>query len=112
VYTQVFYSRRDAAARGAVVSGYHGTLDFDWYRNDLKYVRHHQPFTDQVKAGSGMSHFGGDSVLGRNFVDMIKGRAASLAPIQAGLASVYACLAARESARAGAFVAVRQVGQS
>ena len=25
-------SRRDAAARGAVVSGYHGTLDFDWYR--------------------------------------------------------------------------------
>jgi predicted dehydrogenase len=110
VYTQVFFTRRDAAARGAVVSGYHGTLDFDWYRNDLKHVRHHQPFTDHVKAGSGMSHFGGDAVLGRNFVDMIRGRAKSRAPIQAGLASVYACLAARESARTGAFVKVRQPG--
>jgi len=110
VYTQVFYSRRDSAARGAVVSGYHGTLDFDWYRNDLKYVRHHQPFTDHVKAGSGMSHFGGDAVLGRNFVDMIEGRAKSRAPIREGLASVYACLAARESARTGAFVKARQPG--
>jgi predicted dehydrogenase len=110
VYTQVFFSRRDAAARGAVVSGYHGTLDFDWYRNDLRYVRHHRPFSDHVKAGEGLSHFGGDAELGRNFLGMIKGREKSRAPIQTGLASVYACLAARDSARSGKFVEVRRPG--
>jgi predicted dehydrogenase len=110
VYTQVFFSRRDAAARGATVSGYHGTIDFDWYRNELRYVRHHRPFTDHVGAGQGLSHFGGDAELGRNFVGMIAGMEKSRAPIQAGIASVYACLAARESARTGRFVEVRQPG--
>lgn len=111
VYTQVFYSRRDAAARGATVSGYHGTVGFDWYTNTLKRVRHHSPFTDTVKAGAGVSHFGGDSELARNFLEIIRGEAKSRTPIEAGLRSVYACLAARESARTGRFVKVRQVGE-
>ena len=63
-----------------------------------------------MKAGEGLSHFGGDAELGRNFVGMIRGREKSRAPIQAGLASVYACLAARESARSGKLVEVRQPG--
>src|SRR5690242_15969219 len=35
VYTQNFYSRRGAAARGARLIGYRGTIDFDWYRDEL-----------------------------------------------------------------------------
>ena len=51
VYSQVFFSRREAASRGAILSGYRGTLDFDWYRNELRVVHHHTPFVERTKAG-------------------------------------------------------------
>jgi len=111
-YSQVFYSRRDAAARGAVVSGYHGTVSFDWYTNELRRVRHHAPFSDRVMGGEGLSHFGGDLVLSYNFIDLVRGKAESRTPIWAGIQSVYACLAAKQSAETGEFVTVRQVGQT
>ena len=110
VYTQVFYARRDAATRGATISGYLGTVSFDWYTNSLKRVRHHAPFSDTVQAGAGMSHFGGDTELSLDFVGLIRGTCKSRTPIEAGIQSVYACLAARESALTGRFVKVRQVG--
>lgn len=111
IYTQVFFARRDAAKRGSIISGYHGTLDFDWYRNDIKYVRHHAPFSDTIKAGEGMSHFGGDLELAYDFIGIIKGNGHSRATVYDGLQSVYTCLAANESVEKGVFVPVRQVGQ-
>jgi predicted dehydrogenase len=110
IYTQVFFTRRDAGARGATVSGYHGTVSFDWYRNELKRVRHHAPFTDTVKPGEGMSHFGGDTELALDFIGLIQGKRKSRTPIETGIQSVYSCLAAKESAETGRFVRVRQVG--
>jgi predicted dehydrogenase len=111
VYTQVFYSRRDASRRGAIISGYGGTLDFDWYRNDIRYVRHHQPFSDTVSAPVGASHFGGDMELAHDFISLVKGTGKSRTPMWTGLQSVYACLAASESADRGSFVKVRQVAE-
>jgi predicted dehydrogenase len=110
VYTQVFYARNKAAARGATVSGYRSTLSFDWYANRMRRMQHHEPFLEEITPTDVGSHFGGDDVLGRNFIDLVRGTASSLAPITAGLESVYACLAAKESAETGRFVAVRQVG--
>lgn len=110
VYSQVFYARRDAASRGAIISGYHGTLDFDWYRNDLRWVRHHSPFTSTVKAGEGLSHFGGDIELARDFCDLVVKGKPPRTDIRAGIQSIYGCLAAKESAETGAFVSVRQLG--
>ena len=111
VYTQVFYARRDAGRRGSVVSGHLGTVEFDWYKNEMRRVRHHEPFTDTVRAGEGMSHFGGDTELAFDYLDLIKGKIKkSRTPIETGVASVYACLAAKESAETGKFVKVRQVG--
>jgi len=110
VYTQVFYVRRDAGARGATVSGYLGTVSFDWYANELKRVRHHAPFSAVERADSGMSHFGGDAELAHDFIGLIKGTAKTRTPIDTGIQSVYACLAARESSTIGKFVKVRQVG--
>lgn len=110
IYTQVFFTRRDAASRGAIVSGYLGTVSFDWYKNELKRVRHHEPFTDLSNPSGGASHFGGDIELARNFLDIIRGRAKSLTPITTGIQSVYSCLAAKESSLNGRFVKVRQVG--
>jgi predicted dehydrogenase len=111
-YSQVFYSRRDSGARGATVSGYQGTVGFDWYKNELTRVRHHQPFTDTVKAGSGMSHFGGDIELAHDFVELVQCGKQPRTPIETGIQSVYASLACRESAETGKFVNVRQVGQA
>ena len=61
------YARRDAATRGATVSGYMGTVSFDWYTNELHRVRHHAPYSATERAGSGMSHFGGDLDGGERF---------------------------------------------
>lgn len=110
IYTQVFFSRRDAAARGAVISGYDGTVSFDWYKNTLRRVWHHKPFTEEVSAGKGLSHFGGDTELAHDFFDMIRGKGKPRSTIWDGIQSVYACLAAKESAQKGKFVKVRQVG--
>jgi predicted dehydrogenase len=110
-YSQVFYARRDAAARGATVSGYLGTVSFDWYTNELKRVQHHGPFTATERMGGDASHFGGDTELAHDFLDLIRGKRLSRTPIQAGVQSVYACLAAKESARTGRFVRVRAVGE-
>jgi predicted dehydrogenase len=110
VYTQVFYSRRDAGLRGARISGYLGTLDFDWFRNDLKYIRHHEPFSDTIVPSGTASHFGGDAELAHDFISMIQSNAKPRTTIWHGIQSVYACLAAKESAEKGRFVNVRQVG--
>lgn len=112
VYTQVFYTRRDAATRGATVSGYHGTLSFDWYTNELKRVRHHSPFTDTIKAGQGMSHFGGDLELAHDFIDVVNGKGKTRTSVWKGVQSVYSCLAAKESAEKGRFIKARLVGQT
>ena len=111
-YSQVFYTRRDAGTRGATISGYLGTLRFDWYTNELSRVRHHRPFSDTIKAGGGASHFGGDTELARDFVSLIRTGKPSRTPIWTGIQSAYACLAARKSAETGRFVTIRQAGQA
>ena len=112
LYSQVFFARRDAARRGAVLSGYHGTVRFDWYENKLVRVRHHQPFTDTVAPASGMGHFGGDLELARDFIGLMRGTLRrTRATIEAGIQSAYACLAALETSRSGKFVRVRQTSR-
>lgn len=110
VYTQVVYTRREAGQRGATISGYHGTLSFDWYANELRWVRHHQPFTEKVAPDKGLSHFGGDLELARDFIAMLRWGEPPRATLRDGLRSIYICLAAKESAETGRFVDVRQVG--
>ena len=110
VYTQVFFARRDAAARGSIISGYEGTVSFDWYKNELRWVQHHHPITEIDKKDSILEHFGGDYELARNFIDIIYGKDKPKCTIWDGIQSVYACLAAKESAEKCKFVKVRQVG--
>lgn len=112
IYTQVFFVRREAKTRGATVSGRLGTVGFDWYTNTIRRVRHHEPYTDTIKAAEGLSHFGGDIELARDFIGIIRGEVRrSRTPVETGIQSVYACLAARESSLTGKFVRVRKVGE-
>ena len=107
-YAQVFFTRRQGQ-RGATVSGPLGRVSFDWYTNELQHIEHYQPFNGTYAADSGHTHFGGDAVLAQNFHDIITHGVPSISTIQAGLRSVYTCLAAKESAATGQTVAVRQV---
>lgn len=109
IYTQVFFARRSAGTRGATVSGYMGTVKFDWYVNELQRVRHHAPFDTTEKVTGGTSHFGGDAELAHDLLNIVKGNGESRTTIQMGIQSVYACLAAKKSAETGTFVNVRQV---
>lgn len=108
VYTQVFFSKRDAAARGATLSNLRGTVTFDWYQNTIRHVPHFEGETRQWSAEETGGHFGGDAVLGRNFVEVVRGEAESISTLEKGLQSVFACLAAKQSAETGQFVEVHQ----
>lgn len=109
VYTQVFFAKRNTAARGATFCGYRGSVNFDWYKNEAKVNHHFEPFEDTVKVDADLHHHGGDGVLAENFIKVAKGEASSISSIWSGLQSVYACLAASESADSGAFKDVRQI---
>lgn len=111
VYTQVVYSSRATAARGATISGYKGSLSFEWYANNIKIARPSSTYTDTISGGHYQPHFGGDHELIRDFIGLMKGRKTIRATIGMGIQSVYACLAAKESAETGRFVKVRQVEQ-
>ena len=103
-YSQNFFARKAAGARGARLFGYKGTCEFDWYTDELKVFMHHTPRTESYKFdSSNMSHGGGDIVLLRSFIDTMTGRGPSVAPLETGLVSVLMCLKARESARTRTF---------
>lgn len=109
VYTQVFFSK-GLPRRGVTVSGYKGALDFDWYRGDVLVNHHRAPYKDRHEISGSEGHFGGDAHLVRSFIDLVTKGTPSPTPLSTGLESVYACLAAKESAETGTFVSVRQVG--
>ena len=110
-YSQVFFVRRDAGSRGAIVSGKMGTVSFNWWTSQIKCVRHFQRITRTLEVKETGGHSGGDLQLARYFIGLIEGTIRkSRTPIETGLRSVYTCLAAKESSETGKFVKVRQCG--
>ncbi len=103
-YSQNFFARNGAARRGARFLGYEGTLEFDWYTDEIKVFRHHQDVAETYKMNTvSMMHGGGDNALAWNFIQMMRGRDISHAPLSAGILSAKMCLAARASAQSGTF---------
>lgn len=103
-YSQNFFARKKAASRGARFFGYKGTVEFDWYTDEVKVYMHHTPRVETYKIDSSkMSHAGGDAVLAQNFIGVMKGKERSLSPLSAGLLSALMCLKAKESAQTGTF---------
>ncbi|MBB6733886.1 Gfo/Idh/MocA family protein [Cohnella zeiphila] len=107
-YSQNFFARRGAAARGARLLGYKGTLEFDWYKDEIKVFMHHTDRVETYRLGQGKDgHGGGDIALARNFVDLMRGTASSSdSTLDSGLLSALMCLKARESAQSGTFQAI------
>jgi predicted dehydrogenase len=111
-YTQNFVSRRGAGRRGARITGYYATLDFDWFTEKIRVTEHHGQAVDDIHVPVAEGHHGGDSVLVKNFLHVIRGQARSKSTLDDGLLSAAMCLAARESASTGTFQHVHVPGKS
>jgi predicted dehydrogenase len=111
VYSQNFYARRGAAARGATLLGYRGTIKFDWYQDEIVVHYHHSNRVERHRfETTGDGHHGGDKELARDFLNVLTGRGTSRTPLQAGIVSVQMCLLARDSCGTGSFQEVRELG--
>jgi predicted dehydrogenase len=96
-YNQNFLTRRSAESRGARVTGYLGTLEFDWCDDSVKITEHHGKAIDSFKVSVTQGHSGGDGALAQNFIDVMRGVDVSHATLEDGIRSAAMCLAARES---------------
>ena len=97
-YTQNFFARHNAGRRGARLYGYKGTIEFDWYLNQIKVHSHRSPVTETIDFTGSMPHFGGDRELSFDFVMAMRDGKPSRTPIEAGIESALTCLWAREAA--------------
>lgn len=105
VYSQNFIARNGASKRGARLIGYKGTLEFDWYTNEVKVYRHDTNVVESYKLGdTNGAHFGGDVALAENFVNVMKNKDKSHTPLSQGILSAQLCLAARRSSEEHIFV--------
>ena len=105
-YSQNFYARGKAGARGARFLGYHGTVEFDWYTGEVKVFEHHSLRNETIRFEAGGGHFGGDTELCHDFLRIAQGKGDSRSPIEAGIISALTCLKARESAETRTFQTV------
>ncbi len=109
-YSQNFVSRRSAFSRGARVTGYEGTLTFDWADETLRVIEHHGSAVETTRLTDIEGHHGGDEQLAQNFLEVIRGEDVSRAPLRHGLRSASLCLAARASVASGQLEPVRTPG--
>ncbi len=106
-YTQNFISRRGALRRGAIITGYDATLEFDWATDTITVHDHHTHRVDRIAVKATGGHEGGDQELVRGFIQLMRGEPMQdCADLRDGLASAIQCLAARESVLTRQFQAV------
>ncbi|AZN43091.1 Gfo/Idh/MocA family protein [Paenibacillus albus] len=106
-YSQNFFVRGEAGARGARFMGYKGTIEFDFNTAVVTVYMHHTSRVETYKIGAGENHFGGDEALAANFVELMKGSTrTSVSTLEDGINSALLCLKAKESAITGQFKAV------
>lgn len=106
-YTQNFFTRYQAAQRGGRLYGYKGTIEFDWYRNQVKVYSHRSPTVETIDFAGNMPHFGGDRELCYDFLMAMRDGRTSRCPMDAGILSALTCLWARESANNRRFCEVK-----
>jgi len=102
-YSQNFFARKTAAARGARFIGYKGTLEFDFYTNKIQVHMHHTPRVETYEINPEESHYGGDALLAKNFVEMMSDNKLPARTLEDGLLSALMCLKAKESSLTNTF---------
>src|SRR5688500_3727338 len=72
-YSQNFLTRRSAESRGARITGYLGTLEFNWCEDLFRIVEHHGKSVEAFRVNVREGHSGGDTALAQNFIDVMRG---------------------------------------
>ena len=103
-YSQVFYTRRSAAKRGATLTGYKGTVSFDWYTGEVVVTHHHTSRVERMTIDVAGGHFGGDERLAEDFLAILYGTGPSRSTIEDGILSAQLCLMAKKSCETRTFV--------
>jgi predicted dehydrogenase len=106
-YTQNFFARKKAGSRGARLIGPKGTLEFDWYEDQIKVFMHDTARVETYDIPAAGSHGGGDHILAGNFAAMVRGEAESVSSLDSGLMSALMCLKAKESAETMTFQEIK-----
>jgi hypothetical protein len=57
-YTQNFVTRKSAATRGAIVTGYEASLSFDWYTHTITVTDHHGEGVEEFEIRATTGHLG------------------------------------------------------
>ena len=103
-YTQMFYARRGAAKRGAILTGYKGTVSFDWNTDEMVVHHHHSGRVERHRVESESSgHHGGDERLAHDFLAILNGTGPSRATLADGLLSAQLCLMAKRATETSQF---------
>ncbi len=105
-YSENHFARKGAGRRGATITGYSGTLNFDFYTGEIKVYRHHSPVVETYQIQKGMSHFGGDHALMYNFVRMMSGDTTVAPTMEEGFISTIMCMSARDSIEKKSFTPI------
>lgn len=110
-YTQNFYTRRSAAKRGGRFIGYKGTVEFDFYTDEVVVTHHQSPRVERhaLEPMEG-GHHGGDTELLHDFLAIVFGTGVSRATLLDGLISAKMCLLARQSCETSSFVQYAPLG--
>lgn len=110
-YTQNFVSRRSAGRRGAIITGYAGSVDFDWYTFKVRLIEHFTDKVEEFEINALEGHGGGDINLLKNFIELTRTAAPAHPNLTDGLRSVAMCLAARESSHTRTFQTIPSIEQ-
>lgn len=109
-FSQNFFARFSAARRGARFYGYKGTLEFDFYKSEIKVYLHTSPRVDTYKYDEQkVTHFGGDLKLAELFLNMFSGTDTQ-SYLAEGLESVLTCLMAQRSCETGERITPEKLG--
>lgn len=106
-YSQNFFARKNAAARGARLLGYDATLEFDWYSGKIQIFRHDTNIVETYEFLPDLyGHFGGDKILIKSFIGVMSGEEVSCSPLESGILSTRMCLRATESCQTNSFMLI------
>ena len=107
-YAQNFFARHKAARRGARFYGFKGTLEFDWYKSEIKVYQHHCDCVETYSFAGGGGHFGGDEKLAELYYKQIKG-IETKSYLEEGIESALMCLMAKESCETSQNIVIPEV---
>jgi predicted dehydrogenase len=102
-YTQMFYARRGAAKRGATLTGYKGTISFDWNSDEVVVYHHHSARVERHRVEAAGGHHGGDDRLAHDFLAILNKTGPSRATLADGILSAQLCLMAKRSCETSQF---------